>query len=559
VANEAIAAGVTDYIQKGYDSKQYTLLANRLRKAVEATRQRERAEELERVNGLIRRVNRRVARARSAAEIERAVCETIAGATPYRFAWLGGRDPGSDTVQVRATGGDAADYLGGVEIRTDHTPAGRGPAGRALRTGRVQAAQAIREDPSFEPWHDRAKRFGFRSAVVLPLDGVEEDHGILTIYSDRRHAFDDHERTILEELAGTIAGALDGAGARQRLEERERELERYEGIVEASGDPVYVVDADGRFRFVNDRLVEMSGYSERELIGEAVSVVLPPDDVERGEELIRSLLATPEEQATYEMCIVTADGERVHCENHISLLPFEERFRGTVGIVRDIEQRKRRERELERKNERLEEFASVVSHDLRNPLNVVEGSLELAERKDDLSELDRARRGLEQMRNRIDDLLALAQAGEDVADLEALALEAVASDAWDAIDAPGTRLRVESDLTLQADEPQLRRLLENLFRNSVEHGATEEGVAVTVGPIEPGPDAEGGFYVADDGPGIPAERREAVFQRGHSTSETGTGYGLLIVKRIGAAHGWEVELTASATGGARFEFHEPDN
>jgi signal transduction histidine kinase len=81
----------------------------------------------------------------------------------------------------------------------------------------------------------------------------------------------------------------------------------------------------------------------------------------------------------------------------------------------------------------------------------------------------------------------------------------------------------------------------------VGHGS--DSVAVTVGSLD-GP----GFYVADDGPGIPDHVREEVFDHGVTTAEEGTGFGLAIVDRIASAHGWEARATASESGGARFEF-----
>jgi len=644
VASEAIAAGVTDYLQKG--TEQYAVLANRVRNAVEAARQRTRAEDLERINRLIRRIDRRIARLDAAPEIERAVCETIAAADPYRFAWLGDRDEATDEIRVRATGGDADDYLESTDIRADDTPQGRGPAGRAIRTGEPQVAQDIPTDPSFEPWRAVALAYEFRSVAVLPLRGLESWHGVLAVYADRPNAFDNRELTVLQELAETVAGALEGAAARRRLERRERELERYENIIEASGDPVYVIDSRGRFRFTNDRLTEMTGYDEEELLGEHVSIVLSPEDVEQGEELIQSLLKSDRQRGTYEMTVVTADGERIASENHVSLLPSDGTFRGTVGVVRDITRRKERERELERQNERLDEFASVVSHDLRNPLNVVEGSIDLARSTGDLDELDRAERSLDRMRTLIDDLLMLARKEKEVTAVEPVDVEAVATEAWSVIEAPDATLRIDTEQAIRADENRIQQLLQNLFANAVEHGSTSPASQTRQDAVEHGstssrPEADdavehgstgsatparqdagddgaeprdptaaedagadpaepsvaatpedtaddatssvahdsrpdqgatvddptdgavtvtvgdldgGGFFVADDGPGIPPDCHEKVFQRTYSTSQEGTGFGLRIVERIAEAHGWEVEVSSSADGGARFEF-----
>jgi signal transduction histidine kinase len=109
-------------------------------------------------------------------------------------------------------------------------------------------------------------------------------------------------------------------------------------------------------------------------------------------------------------------------------------------------------------------------------------------------------------------------------------------------------LRTETDATLSADRRKLRRLFENLFANAAEHGTTDrdDGLTVEVG------DTERGFYVADDGPGIPERDREVVFERGYSTAD-GTGYGLAIVAELAAAHGWSVSVTESESGGARID------
>jgi signal transduction histidine kinase len=88
-------------------------------------------------------------------------------------------------------------------------------------------------------------------------------------------------------------------------------------------------------------------------------------------------------------------------------------------------------------------------------------------------------------------------------------------------------------------------VFENLMRNALDH--TEQPVAVTVGELEDG------FYIADDGNGIPEDKRDDVFEAGYTTTDDGTGFGLSIVSDIIEAHGWEVHLTESAEGGARFE------
>ncbi len=214
-------------------------------------------------------------------------------------------------------------------------------------------------------------------------------------------------------------------------------------------------------------------------------------------------------------------------------------------------ERETHERQLQRENERLEEFASIVSHDLRNPLDVVAVNLELARRDEDRSRLDAIERATRRMHSLIDDLLTLAREGRVVGETTPVDVARVARDAWETVDTRGTTLDLDSTLgTLPADEPRLRRVFENLFRNAVEHGGPD--VTVRVGPLDGG----SGFYVEDDGPGIPADDRDRVFEHGYTTRQGGTGLGLTIVRDIVEAHSWTVDVTAGGEGGARFEVVE---
>ena len=250
-------------------------------------------------------------------------------------------------------------------------------------------------------------------------------------------------------------------------------------------------------------------------------------------------------------------------------------IRGLIGITQRITERKRAQQRLQRQNERLEEFARVISHDLRNPLNVALGRLKLAQRNHDSPHLDDVAKALDRMDDLIDDVLTAARSGEPVEETEAVALADLAQECWTTTEKADASLVVETDLTVRADPGRLRQLLANLFRNAVEHGSTSrqppaddavehgstgnrtgsddavehggDGVTITAG------DCEGGFFVADDGPGIPEDRREDVFDRGFTTADDGTGFGLSIVEEAVKAHGWTVDVTESANGGARFE------
>ena len=213
-------------------------------------------------------------------------------------------------------------------------------------------------------------------------------------------------------------------------------------------------------------------------------------------------------------------------------------------ITREQELRSR-ERELEAQNERLDEFASFVSHDLRNPLNVAKGRLELARADCDSEHLEDVKTAQERMEDLIDDVLSLSRQGKAIDEKSVVDVDLIARDSWQNVESTDATQLVETNRSIRADRGRLRQLLENLFRNAIEHGG--EDVTVRIGELE------NGFYIADDGPGIPADEREAVFTAGHSTSSDGTGYGLAIVEQIVDGHDWEISIAESEAGGARFE------
>ena len=210
-------------------------------------------------------------------------------------------------------------------------------------------------------------------------------------------------------------------------------------------------------------------------------------------------------------------------------------------------ERERAEAQVQRERDRHEEFTSVVSHDLRNPLNTAMGHIDLVGIDDDdhLAAVDDS---LSRMETLIDDLLTLARDGTQVEELTAVNLADLSREAWGTAETRDADLTVTADrVVVRADRSRLRQLLENLFRNAVDHGGSD--VTGRVGPL----DDASGFFVADDGPGIPASEREEVFESGFTTSEEGTGFGLRIVEEIAAAHEWTVTVSEGSEGGARFE------
>ncbi|MDS0474204.1 PAS domain S-box protein [Natrinema sp. 1APR25-10V2] len=410
-----------------------------------------------------------------------------------------------------------------------------------------------------------------RSLLSSEADTQQQTHETTVKAKDGGRIQCESNVSLLPLADGQFRGVAGVVRDITERKERQRELEQYETILETIPDEVYTLDADGYLTKVVppvDAELTTTGYGPEELVGEHVSLIMDDEDIDRAESIIGSLLRDDDrDHESFEMETIGADGERRINENHIALLPTDEdgRFQGTVGVLRDITERKARERELKEQNERLDRFAGIVSHDLRNPLNVAQGRLQLARERRDSEDLEAVAWAHERMAVLIENLLAVAREGDSDLNTEPVGLAAIAESCWDHVQTADASLRLETDAVVRADRARLKQLLENLIRNAVEHSSQnpsprtqhdavnygDAGVTVTIGDLD---DERPGFYVADDGPGIPEDERDHVFESGYSSASDGTGLGLAIVEEVAEDHGWAVSVTDGTDGGARFEF-----
>ena len=338
-------------------------------------------------------------------------------------------------------------------------------------------------------------------------------------------------------------------------------------VVENMESGIVVTNAEGEIVDVNEVGATMLGTSRADLIGERLADVFLTS-----QQTIEEILATEGRSTTVE----GQQHERRQYELTVS--PISIPAADTIGRVitfADVTARVERQQQLaaqkqslQRQNERLDEFASVVSHDLRNPLSTIDGWLSVADDAvssddPDLDEAEMALENIEQAHERmetiVDGLLMLARAGQTVEETEPVALAAVATDAWDhaAVDDCTLDSTIPADATIDADRDRLLQVFENLYRNAADHN--ELSVTLKTGLLgDAGMNTDGGkregFYIEDTGTGVPSAQRDEIFEHGYTTNDDdGTGTGLSIVKDVVTAHGWEIDVTTGTDGGARFE------
>ena len=494
IASEAISAGVTEYLQKETGTGQYAVLANRISNAVSKHRSHTA------LNG---------SRKRLSLFIE----QSPLGVLEY--------DEDFEIVGLNATGEQILGYT------------------EAELTGRTWEALVTAE--SYEH-------------VDAVTDKLSEAQG--GYHSIDENVRKDGERIVCEWYNRVITDDNDEVVAvfslfqdiTERVE-RERALTRskqkFETVFEHANDAIFILDpATGEFIDCNSAAAELLGVSKRRVCRDIAPTDTHPADVLSELEAFFEEVITDGQSYTDQVPIITADGAVRPVEMSAVSLELDGRP-CIVNHVRDRTERAARKQEVEQQNQRLTEFTSGVGHDLRNPLQVALGRVELLKEDIESRHLNVAENALQRAEQLIDNLMTLSQSGEKIDSLAAVDLADAAEASWKTVPTERATLTVEAPGTVMADESRLRQLFENLFGNAVVHGG--DTVGITVGATE------GGFYVADDGPGIPTEERGRVFEPGYSTVTDGTGFGLRIVARIAEAHGWTVDIAESDSGGARIE------
>jgi signal transduction histidine kinase len=301
-----------------------------------------------------------------------------------------------------------------------------------------------------------------------------------------------------------------------------------------------------------DRLIEYEGKLNR-LYGDADCIGLCQYNRERFPAEILSDVIRTHPHLIYEYTVCHNHhytppeeffGVRPASEVDRMLETLRERTRATVQL-------RERERQLQRQNDRLESFASMLAHELRNPLQIAQIYLQQVgdENPDAVTEIDRA---LDRMEEMIDVLLITARTTDAPVECDEVALADAARDVWEKVSVPSAELVTETDRTVSVDSVHLWHLLKNLLENAVEHGG--EGVTVRIGDLE---DDEG-FYVEDDGPGIPSKEQDAAFEAGYTSESNRIGLGLTFVAQLAAVYDSDYEITESADGGVRFEFRDDE-
>ncbi len=375
-----------------------------------------------------------------------------------------------------------------------------------------------------------------------------------------------------------IAGVAEDVTDRTRGELRSRDL------LESAPDAMVIIDASGQIVLVNAQTEKLFGYERAELMGASVEILLPERYRERHREHRIHFLAAPRVRpmgAGIDLYARRKNGEEFSVE--ISLSPLETDLGPVVSAaIRDMTDARLAQRELARQrdalesanqdlarsNSELEQFASVASHDLQEPLRKLVSFSELL-RADLGGELtDRAAQDLEfitdaarRMRTLVRDLLTLSRTGTSEMKVRAVSLETCVDRVLEALELriSETRAVITRDPLpeVQGDPTLLEELFQNLLSNALKFIAPGASPRIHI-TAESGPDDTWVVGVRDEGIGIEPERLTEIFRpfrRLHSSDKyPGTGIGLAIARKAVDRHGGRLWVESAKGAGSHFRF-----
>ncbi len=520
------------------------------------------------------------------------ICRIVCDEAGYRMAWVGyAENDGAQTVRPVAWAGSEDGYLASANITWADMERGRGSTGTAIRTGESICIQDFMTEPQAIPWRENALQRGYRSNIALPLkDESVTTFGALTIYSTEPKAFIPDEIRLLEELAGDLAFGIGVLRARIERKRAEQKIGQLAAIVASSDDAIIGKTLDGIITSWNKGAEKIYGYTESEVIGKSIVILVPPGNEDELPQILGKIKAG-EHVEHFETVRRRKDAQDIHMSLAISPI------RDTVGqivaastIGRDITDRKRAEEEIHRLNQDLEQrvadrtaqleaankeleaFAYSVSHDLRAPLRHIDGFLELLQQRmaatlDEQSQhfMAAISEAARRMGLLIDDLLSFSRMGRHElskmpVDLNALVQEVIRELEPD-MQGRAVNWHMAQLPVVTGDQAMLRIVLVNLISNALKFTRSRQPAEIEIGFMRQANEAV--FFVRDNGVGFDpqyADKLFGVFQRLHRADEfEGTGIGLANVRRIITQHGGRTWATGAIDHGATFYFSLPQS
>ncbi|MFA5400957.1 MAG: PAS domain S-box protein [Dehalococcoidia bacterium] len=307
-------------------------------------------EKANRLHKMLSLCNATMVHATSEIELLRNICGIMTETGGYRIAWAGyAEDDENKTVKPVAISGADAGRIESAGITWSDSDLGKGPAGRAIRTGKIAVIQDIALDPAYKPWLSLVEEAGIRSTISLPLKYRDQVFGSINIYADRKNAFEEDDISLLNELSQDLAYGISALREHVRLKEAESALRKSEELfrkaVQSTTDIVWDWDIQtGLVTWFGD-IDGMLGYQRDEFPRtlDAWENALHPDDRDRVTEALNRHAETGEPY-NVEYRILRKDGsQRNWIDRGLAVYDENGRIAHSVGACVDITEHRQSE------------------------------------------------------------------------------------------------------------------------------------------------------------------------------------------------------------------------
>ncbi|MDM8550803.1 transporter substrate-binding domain-containing protein [Desulfobacterales bacterium HSG2] len=511
------------------------------------------------------------------------ICRTLVQVVGYRLIWIGFAEHDAEkTVRPAAQFGYEDGYLESVTISWGDNEFGRGPTGRAIRTGKPQFARNITTDPEYAPWVSQATQRGYASSVAIPLMLEDEVVAAMNIYAKQPEAFDDDEVSLLEDLGADLMYGIMVIRTWAERRKAEENLRRFRAALDSSADAIFLIDQI-KMRFVdtNNMACERLGYSRDELLSMGPQDIKPSYTREMLASVFDTVVNGHVEHGVIETMHRRKDGSKFPVEVFLRSLDSEHKCL-LIASARDISERKRMEDELRSAKEAAEsanraksEFLANMSHEIRTPMNAILGFTDLLHSlmtdEKEKTYLEAIQSGGRNLLTLINDILDLSkiEAGKMEIQYEPVNPQVIFDEIKHIFSLKTFQKGIDFIIdvsenvpeNLFLDEARLRQILFNLIGNAVKF--TESGqIRVSARNIRTHSDPgkiDLTVTVEDTGIGVPLKSQKEIFeafkqQDGQTTRKYGgTGLGLAITKRLLEMMKGTISLRSEVNKGSVFE------
>lgn len=509
-------------------------------------------------------------------------CRVIVELGGYRMAWVGyARLDADRSIEPMAHAGAEEGYLSLARLTwSEEHPAGRGPAGQAIRTGQPAVCANVAGDASFIHWHVEALARGFKSIICLPLRGENTTFGLLGLYSGEVNQAGADELKLLQELADDLAFGIINLRHRDERRKAQREAAQKAALLDLATDAIIVRDLEHRVNFWNKGAERIYGWQAEEIAGLSTSSLLGTDYL-AFESAMKAVLKHGEWTGTMQKKNRAGQALTVDCRWTL-VRDDAGKPVSVLCIETNITEKKKLEAQFLR-TQRMESIGTLaggIAHDLNNVLSPIMVSIQVLKESGDKAEtlkiLDTLETCVKRGADLVKQVLSFARGIEGqrvpvnlkklLGELQHVMREVFPKNVEIEI---GT---AEDVWMVLGDPTQLHQVLLNLCVNA--RDAMPQGGKLSVSAenkvldetyVAMNPESKAGAYVllnvADSGTGIPAEVLDKVFEPFFTTKEQGKGTGLGLSTALGIvkSHGGFINVESEAGKGTQFKVFLPAN